>query len=624
MFREVTQTIQNRDPTESELDYQIVGALLRTYPKVSTAAKRWGDPQKDSLIPRLDELRVKYPLAKLLIWAAENVRGYEATYSNRWDEKVVKSDYVGLAVEDDKLAILTKEKEETHVDAMPRAMLKGEPIQNAAHQLANLMVALNPPAKQAHGDIKVNIPTPCDPKGVLGCPIDVTPYVREKMVNGQIDSVTKNGGPFYQAYAHSPAGVAGIAAKIETIVLSPPDGTDPRDQYHDLCAHVKTVMDLHDKKSTEKEKIHDWMRVCTVNQDTGKVGLDIVGYECKKVFGSLETCYKGRDLMATTAGLGSRAGYIYDGHFFCDMPPGLARKVHIVGNVMSVLKSLPVTVPFVRIDTVSGMIKDIKTLLALNVHCIDQGSTTDYRNIQHMKVTGDKGFMPGVYVPYKGMEYFSFRHLSGIKPPSVSKTGVVYSPVDVAEAIKTNLKLLPPATGETVAYVVYAQSTLWLENWYVAPYNFNEFQVMVVIGRDVGPKTSRYVSEKEFLRLATLFFYSRITFPYSRMSWPLVSGLAHPQVTLKRGVVNAGDDTTAKFLSEMALDETFTREAINFDFSHVKTLKYVGVQQKFYVKPTDELPETPPPILPTDTAKIELPPPTPPPQDAVEGDTFEL
>jgi len=330
-----------------------------------------------------------------------------------------------------------------------------------------------------------------------------------------------------------------------------------------------------------------------------------------KVFPSLDALYYAQSYMAKTIGVNNRAGHVHDGHYFCDMPPGMAKKVHVLGNIMDAL--VGIGRPFVRLDTVGGYLSKLKILLPLNVNCVSPTGSTKWS--KELKPSGfsDPRFVAGHFLPAKGMSYVMLRYLPDDKAPTISGSKVVYSPANMKDFINDNLKLVP-SEQSIVGFVCHAQPSLWTDaRNCIAPLNYVDGMVVVFRGGQVSNKSAAHVPLDTYLLRASKFFHSRAWFPYTRVPWPQTSGLRHARVVLKYGTVSAVDVAFSEIMTALMSGKAQYED--NSDVYKTAWSKDIAPAFKSVIVTPQPVPEEQALPTPDGNEAEEVAPTPPPPQD---------
>lgn len=530
---------------------QIVGALLRRRRDITHAAQGWGDASLDSQIPNLALLETQYPLTHLMQWIVDNHVGYDMSYIARWNEHWNKTEAVAVDMSGSQVPLmLAMIKGEMDVKPMNRGILDvGKPTEQINHQLASALVAMNPPQNNKMVDGDKCRPSICDSQGVLGPSVILFPLIPEERDDtGKVNPKTAEGGPLAQAYTSRSGGTEGIVSRIEGFLNTPEPGQSVMGQHTDVCNVLYQAINI---ARHEDKALPAWFNPFSMREYNGQDRARMVYVTTfpDKSFRSVDTMYNGLTLMSRTCGVKSRAGYVHDGHFFSDMPPGIARKIHVIGNVMDAVYFAGT--PFVRVDTVGGYLAKVKALLPLNMSCISPNATVAWSpHLKHAGLT-DGRFIAGTFVPFKNCKTLMFRYLDQ-GAPTLKDKKIVYSPANAAVAIQENIKLVPCQAGTTIAYILYAQPSLWTDkNNFIRPLNYCDGMVMVLRCVGLGSNSVGHVTEAEYRTQASKFFYSRVMYPYTRLPWPQVSGVPHSRVVIRKGQISVTDDAYTKVVTEL-------------------------------------------------------------------------
>jgi len=542
-------------PEEPELTKQIVGALMRRFRGIGHPSQQWGNPALDSQILNLDQLAAKYDYSTLMQWILKNHATMNKTHTSRWSVQWNASEVVAASVVETVPVMSVVEKRQVKDIPMNRGILEaGSILEQLNHQLASTIVAMSPPADEKLKEGTKTRPVPCDPKGMVGPSVNALPYLPEVYVQGNLVEESARGGMLYRAYEEKAGGVEGIVSRIESGLNAPPDNVSPLEYHTQICNCLQVNIEQARKQVAPMPRFFNPFKTVQLTDPQGvKKDISRLNYQLtipEGTFASLDEYYRMQNYIANTCGIESRAGYVYDGHYFADMPPGLARKVHVLGNIMDAVYYCGT--PFINYDYLAGPLAKLKTLLPLNLKCMSS-SATKVGTEKSANEFHDERFSPGLFV-WQGAYQATFRPLEQKAPVQKNKV-TVYTPANVAETIRINIKIAPSRRYNLLIYPVYAQPSIWEDkDNFVYPLNFATGMVLVIRGSSlngISSKTPGHVTMQAYLRLTHRFLTTRIMYPYTRMSWPQVSGMKHARVVLKYGDIGANDYAHAAVISEL-------------------------------------------------------------------------
>lgn len=598
----------------TELTPQLVGALMRRYTHITHVSQTWGDKSQDSAIPNLEQLANAYPYAALMKWIAENHHGIEKSYASRWSTKWNESEKVAFTAEDSGVMLMLQQiNGKTKELEVARGMLAVDTVnEQLNHQLACAIVSMSPPVEETLSTGKVMRPGIGDVTGKIGCPVNVVPYLPPDNSTPLAARVSRDGGPLIRAYAAKNGGVEGLVSRLEAALNAPEDCT-VMEMHSGVCLCVHQTIEKQRATLTFPETFAPISFAATKSGPIAR--LQFQTQLPAKVFPSLDVMYYSQSYMAKTIGISHRAGHVHDGHYFCDMPPGMARKVHMLGNLMDAL--VGIGRPYVRLDTVGGYLAKLKVLLPLNVNCASPTGGTKWAKNLVPSGFADKRFVAGHFIPTKGMTYVLFRYLPDDKAPTLSGSKVVYSPASMRDQINDNLKLVP-SDQSIVGFVCHAQPSLWADAANcVVPLNYVDGMVIVFRGHTIGKTSPAHHPLDLYLKRASQFFQSRVWFPYTRLPWPQVSGRSHARVVMKLGTVSAADVAFSEILTAL-MAGTASYEDTS-DLYEVAWAKDIAPAFKAVVVPPAPVPEAPQLPEPVENDEPDqVPPQAPPPDDGAD------
>lgn len=516
---------------------------------MSHVSKTWGDPARDAEIPGLDGLAARYGYQQLMAWIMDHPEvaavSYSEKFNGRWNEAAV----VGVSVaETGVLQMLFRSETKVENVGMPQGSLEvTNQLETLNHQLASVVVASFPPEKyKDEVGIPRQRPSVCDNNGLVGPNRQFIPYL-----DPTSNKATHHGGPIYQAYNTS-GGTETVVSRIETVLNKPAEGTP-------LQEHLGLVRILEKKHRDLKAvaKFPTWYEPFTqMSLFPGKppvAQLRLLQEIHYKPYKTLDSHYLAYAYMSTTNGVSRRAAYVHDGHYFADMPPGMAGKVHRLNNLMNLVSYL--ASPGISLSSVPRAIQGLKTLLPLNLPCFTLGAGA---KLSKESVAGyDQRFKPGIFLhpPARTPRVIVFRDFVNDRP--MFKAGkIVYSPANPQAVIADSVKQFP-AHASTVVFVVIAHASLWDDELnFIMPFDMLTGEVLVARGMEICNALAGHMKYGEYLAKASYFMQSRTVYPYSRISWPQLNGEPFSKILLKHGDVSASD-TAYSLMKAQLSDEAY-------------------------------------------------------------------
>lgn len=539
---------EEEENDSGELTYEIVGALMRRFKQYSHVSKSWGDPLKDSEIPNLDELAARYNYQSIMAWILEHPDVATESYSEKFSVRWNTSDAVGVSVSETGMTqmLIEKDSKFTPLDMKSGTLSVLTPLENLNHQLASLIVASFPPEKVTGEDGVIKCkPCPCDQQGLYGPSRQYLPYIK---FTGKPS--TAGGGPIMQAYT-TQGGTESIVARVETALNKPIEGT-PLKEHKAVVASLARSLE---KLKKNKAKFPKWYDPFTTEGEAPRIKLlREINY---KPYTTLDAHYIAYTYMATTCGITKRAAYVFDGHYFGDMPAGMAPKIHRLNNLMNCVHYLKS--PGVSMSVIPKPIQSLKPLLPLNLPCFTMGANV--KLTEDASVGFDQRFRPGVFKHpgVKTANLMVFREMVTDRP-MLKEGKIVYSPSNPAHAISESIKAFPYNLN-AVVFITVAHPTLWEDpKNFIYPFDLLTGDVMVVRGSTISSSVAGHVPYKVYLNKVSYFMQSRVMYPYSRVSWPQLSEEPFSRIMLKRGSVSASD-TAYSFLKAQMDDSEYTWEA---------------------------------------------------------------
>lgn len=619
MYDVTLKAKQSQGIKKDELNAQVVGALLRAMPKISHPAKHWGDPALDALIPNFKALQAKYDYTAIIAWVFANHASVTTTYSDKFSAHWNLSDQIAVDLSDKAVPRMhAYQKSEYKVTPMSRGILGvSSSMEQLNHQLACLVVASCPPQSvELKGyEEKVVKPVPCDQTGTFGPSANVITYMEEQTdERGNVDPDTKEGGPIYRAYADKRGGTEGIVSRIEAS-FNKPKKFSPLVQHTSFCNLMNHEIKI---AKDEGKKFPLWYNPFEEVATAKGVATKLTYQKTVpfKPFKTVDGHYITYQVMSNTCGVVGRAAYVHDGHFFADLPPGMAEKVHRLNNLMNFCYYA--NIKLVNITNLPPPIDKLKQLLPLNLPCMSHVAKKELPRAIVLKEEPfhDARFIPGIFKPYKekkgepALRVLNFRSIEW-KRPSVTKTGVTYTPANPALEITEMVKDFPTKLGGCLAVVTVAHPTLWgSKDNYIRPYDLLQGLVIVARASWLTPKTEGHVEYQAYLALTSRFMQSRILYPYTRVPWPQLSGEAHSRVVLKKGNVAASDTVMSLVISQLMGEATYEWVTDNKIYEEAFTADVAPNFTEIVVKPL--------PMITGGLGQEELVPDDPPPESPRE------
>jgi len=610
MYAEHHTSLITDQKKKDVLTPELVGVLLRQMPKISHPAKNWGDPEKDHVYKdRLPELLARYDLSAIMTWILSNPNAgaysYGAKIATRWNAAhAVAVDVTNSGVPVVHYGGAAKNES---VEVVHGAIKVCTNMEILNHQLASLMVAINP-----QGPDKSTLPydfrpIPCDPQGNMGPSCIAIPFLPERKDSaGKVKPESQHGGPLYKAYTHNTGGTESLVARLETVLNKPPEIDVSVGAQH------KSICDLLALKCAEEGvKAPKWFAPFETRV-INNVSMKVLQYQTtfsEKVFTDLDQYYLAHTYMSNTCGTSKRASYVYDGHFFCDLPAGMAHKIHILDNLMNFVHL--VGGRGVDVTTMPAELKCVASLLPLNLPCFapyyesehvlpggkkkkrGKAAITPVQAPQPVSTFHDPRFRPGLYHSTQQMTgLVMFRTMEYDRPSRKDKV-TVYTPQRPGDVIQNQFANWPPRAGCPTAYITIAHSQLWAspEN-FIYPLDFLSGLVMVARGDRVSANSPAHWPYKMYLNMVSKFIHTRAVYPYSRLSWPQISGIKTSRVALKKGDISASDVSLAEIKAQFsaggayvwAVDEA---QYVDMDFSPPKVVADAIVPQLPLPDPVD-------------------------------------
>lgn len=578
----------SEEEENTELTYEIVGALMRRFPRYTHVAKTWGDPEKDSSIPNLEELAAKYNYQAIMSWILGHPEAATASYSEKFSSTWNQAEVVGVSMTDQAMMqmVVTREGKTEAIDMKNGALSVMTPMETLNHQLATLMVASFPPEKyKDEKGVPRCRPSVCDVNGLFGPSRQYLPYLKPTG-----DEETAHGGPLMRAYG-APGGAEGIVARVETAMNKPAKGTVQAEHFG-VVRNLATTLATTRKNGAKYPKWYDPYTPYLKGGDPPRMKLlREISY---KPFTSVDQHYVAYTYMATTCGVTKRASYVFDGHYFADMPAGMAPKIHRLNNLMNVVHNVKVS--GIGLVNLPKPIESLRPLLPLNLPCFTNSANA--KLTEKVSTGFDPRYRPGLFkLPTKqGNRILMFRELLTDRP-MLKKGKVVYSPSNPRQVIKEHMASFPPSFG-IAAFVTVAHPTLWEEPLnYIFPFDLLTGEVFVVRGINVDAKVEGHITYPEYLNVTSHFIHSRMMYPYSRVSWPQLSGQAHARILLKKGEISA-TDTAYSILKAQMDDSDYQWEpsALYHDLKDTEVTPSAA-QQKLIAVPPQPKPAAVAPIV---------------------------
>lgn len=246
------------------------------------------------------------------------------------------------------------------------------------------------------------------------------------------------------------------------------------------------------------------------------------------------------------ANLLSRVKSVYEPFFGCLLPPGLAWKVHVMGNVMWSLRQMGCV--GVAASSECAVWTKAKSLGELNVPIWSRAST------EEMADAVNGLYKPGTYRYFE--RALQIIDVAGKGVPSMPKKSVQFSPLQVADVItgmhKTMVDTKMTSRETPVAYVAYldpALAQLAKHGWSFYPLDFSTGQIMI-------SQEGKGVPFDKLAEMFARFLMYRIYYPFIRIPWPkLAVELQVPIVTVRNGKPMLGEQEENWFAQATMVDK---------------------------------------------------------------------
>jgi len=364
-------------------------------------------------------------------------------------KKIVGAYYAGVALTSELPHLIIKDADGDQKiaisEGMPLVAPEERTDQYAAHKTASLYLLVNPPTIKGKME-----PTPLEEQteGAM-VPKGVREFKQWNEEKGKFE------GPFEPFYAAKPT-----VHQIESVFMA----QTPKDS---MDLQSKTLEIIEPTFAASKYPHHE---VIAKRKNDRRV---VVKPSLKPTLPtSLSLTWK----VWAKANVLSRVKSVYEPFFGCLLPPGLAHKVHIMGNLMWSLRQMQ-CVGIAGSSECSVWTK-VKSVGVINVPVWSRASTTELKESE----TGD--YTPGTY------RYFDralqLIDVSGKAVPSMPKKQITFSPLEVAKVITgmhaTMEETQIVSTKMPAAYVTYmdpALAQMGEMGWQFYPLDFSTGQIMV-------------------------------------------------------------------------------------------------------------------------------------------------